>query len=1254
MRLRTLLATRLGRRHRAIQTRKSRCARNSSRLMLEILEERLAPAVAISQSYGIVEVHADNLGDVIDVATGKGALAILFTMPGGDTVSLDSTFNSQPSASYSLLQIPGTNLYSFVESFGTILDISGPSGDTADTVRCQNQTSGASMVYLGVTNVGTTDFENGDYPFSTTGNLVVSNVGTINFQAGAVVDVGGTGGLTASADTINFQESASKPYTEVNATNSVNLTSANSLTFRSTGVPYLGSVTLNDGPPAGQPFAGDPYITGPDWGSYGYAPGDSIKIMNAGALSSGPYTVAPGGIIGHNMYLEDPTNKIGTLNGANLSGSFTYVTVQCSGFTPEIQAGEVDLNVTGAGGTISGAVSGTALAGGGQLPNFVLLNATTAGGNITIQDLPPTSTNLVLGTLNAGTGTIQLAVNGTVYAGALLDVVFDQPPYNLLPNPYSSYANAINLTAGAVDLTTTGPGSAIGFPDYPITTQSGSGQSLKLTAATNDGSVYIQDHSPAGLTINSIVADQQGQAPIVSNGQVVYNDTPDSSSPAYVSGQSDVVINSPVINSQDGYRPVGEPVTVNSISATGSVAIYGEYILEGNALSPNIISQNVALVAVGFAEYKGQVTFAQASTGDTLTLPNGELWSNQFFFNVSDNTIVVSGALSRADDGVFAIASISGSTLTLKQSYALIPEEDYVSVGDGMIGLANAPISLSDVPLFLANTSNGNIDLAAGMDSTAHYVNAGGGPANNMANDVSVTSQADFLAVEGIFATGEAAVTMNSGVLVEADGGTIIDFAGSPVALSGIIAGQTVSLTGPYNIGTASTPLRVDATSGLSVDATATSPASAGIYIEDTATSALAAVEVSTYDGSVTILSAAGGELSFRNSVLSETFGAVVDFANTDDADGSAGDVIVSGTVHVSSITAGISADGTAGAGQILTNPTTSGLITGIGGPSSMIMLLAGSGIGSNSATPVDISNVAILDASTDTGGVYIANGGASGTLTLSASTSAGNIDVKWNGTIDLGSELSSAAGIVLASISATGTVSLNAVGGAIADENDSTVSARTLSLTATAGIGTAGSPVKTTSRGILALTAAAGGGLFVDSSAALTVDSATAGNGDLSIRAAGNLTLLSTVDDPTRNVTLTATAGALATGNVTTSTRPITTTGQLAVTPIVMETYITPGAVLLIDAGQPDQETVTVTRGDRDQLHGHIRDHACGQFHHRHGNHGKLRQRRQRRSDKRRHPHDHRGADWLAEGHYSNQRNDHKRHGELRRHLPG
>ena len=101
----------------------------------------------------------------------------------------------------------------------------------------------------------------------------------------------------------------------------------------------------------------------------------------------------------------------------------------------------------------------------------------------------------------------------------------------------------------------------------------------------------------------------------------------------------------------------------------------------------------------------------------------------------------------------------------------------------------------------------------------------------------------------------------------------------------GEITGQNVSLTSPYNIGTASSPFLTNATSGLTVAATATSPSSAAIYVDNY--SPLTSIGVSTYDGSATIQSDYNGgnyagSLSFANNVLSETGNAVVTLTNTD------------------------------------------------------------------------------------------------------------------------------------------------------------------------------------------------------------------------------------------------------------------------------------------------------------------------------------------------------------------------------------
>jgi hypothetical protein len=159
--------------------------------------------------------------------------------------------------------------------------------------------------------------------------------------------------------------------------------------------------------------------------------------------------------------------------------------------------------------------------------------------------------------------------------------------------------------------------------------------------------------------------------------------------------------------------------------------------------------------------------------------------------------------------------------------------------------------------------------------------------------------------------------------------------------------------------------------------------------------------------------------------------------------------------------------------------------------------------------------------------------------MPLSASAANGNIDVSSSGDLDLSNESSGMA----ASVYTTGPVTLNA-GGAIVEENGSTVYASTLMLTATGGIGTASSPLETSSPGTLTWTAA-GDGLFLVNNMALTVNSATAGNGDLSISSTGNLTLQGNVSSNS-SVTLTATDGTLTTiGNPSLSADSLAITAE-------------------------------------------------------------------------------------------------------------
>ena len=919
-----------------------------------------------------------------------------------------------------------------------------------------------------------------------------SNAGDQLNITGSVSD---SGTVSLNAATITVQSGV-----QVIA-NTISLTSVNSLQLQTTGIPFLGNVTINAAPPAGQPYANDPYVTGPDWGVYGYQPGDTVTIsdrapnfaitevtantaissigdavsalgtpsdqissfqgtaptinfedgesspdfpsptpqpmpglgLNSGddtnesdevtnvvihataevyIPSAGTWTFGTNSDDGtrlevaNNTVLEDdttnsPADTFGTYNFtapglypldlvyfnhngpgevalfaspgnfssftdpgasfalvgdtvdgglsvttvgspsgyqvANVVGDNLYldnsssnplppgnysdvvVAITSGTFTPQLTANSVSLNVTGSQNSISGAVQAGNLA------------ATTGNGNITLNDLE----SVRLNTIDAGSADIALDAQGSMASGS----------------PVAP--GTVNLEGASVDLTTTGLGNSIGSAGAFLSTDI-----ADLTATTNDGGVYISNGASA-LTIDSVEADQDGQSPFVDDDQILYNSTPAQPSPTYLPGSSNVSIIS-----------LG-PVTLNSISATGSATIRGAYIVEGNDQSPTVIARKMTLRATGAANYQGQVTFANSSAGDTLTLPAGEDWSSYGFSNgttMAGDAMVVSGATTLSNDSTFTIASISGNVLTLQQSYSVTPETDpLVTVGDGMIGLESSSpssttssastsqeaISLSTVGSFTATTTNGNIDLTLGgsVDSTAVNVDAGG------TGDVSVTSQSNFLTIENISATGNTigGDVMGGSVVVGMNSGSLFEYPSSGSPDPGIVSGQYVSLMSPLNIGTLSTPFLTNASSGLNVTANATSPSEAAVYIVNT--SDPTSLGVSTYDGTVEIDQTSNTStplLSFNDNQLNATGSAVVSFANTDDSDGSADNVVVNGTIDANSITAG---------GQILAGSNTK--ITG-----QSLLLSAGNGVG----VPGSSINTAViaLDASTNTGNIEI------------------------------------------------------------------------------------------------------------------------------------------------------------------------------------------------------------------------------------------------------------------------------------------
>jgi hypothetical protein len=279
-----------GKRQGTIQTRKKTAARKSVKPMLQILEDRLAPAT--------VDLLAGGTTLAFTASTAVQE-TITVTAPAANTLNIAITNIAVPGDTISLGK--GVTGSSFASDF--VLSNNNTSLQI-NKVNSSGGVAGVSLFNLILPNVSSS--------FSDTLNFGLnSNIGNPNVTIGgpnspAVKDIYDTvmlnsvslpsTQLNVSAATINFQQGA-----KVN-TGDLALTSVNSVNFPSTGVQYLGAVTMNAAPPTGQPFAGDTYITGPDWGAYGYAVGDQITINGATKVTpTTDYSIA--GIVGDNLYI---------------------------------------------------------------------------------------------------------------------------------------------------------------------------------------------------------------------------------------------------------------------------------------------------------------------------------------------------------------------------------------------------------------------------------------------------------------------------------------------------------------------------------------------------------------------------------------------------------------------------------------------------------------------------------------------------------------------------------------------------------------------------------------------------------------------------------------------------------------------------------------------------------------------------------------------------------------------------------------
>ncbi len=530
------------------------------------------------------------------------------------------------------------------------------------------------------------------------------------------------------------------------------------------------------------------------------------------------------------------------------------------------------------------------------------------------------------------------------------------------------------------------------------------------------------------------------------------------------------------------------PIRTSLASLTVKTNDGGVFISDSNSdeQDSGLIVNNVLVKENGFTPFVNGSNQVVVKDSDTDANPGAGTFdvSIKAQGHIVLNTVTAPDAVTIEVGGMILDANQVTSNLLGKT----------VSLAAGQsIGQQPDPIELNAESVS-ASTEDGSIYLTEGMLGTLVSIVAGGD-----AQDVEVSGSANSLRLGTISALGNVTIKAGAGALLDANGATLN------------ISGETVLLIGKTGIGTSSDALETNA---HKIDATAND---LGKVINITNAAGLDSVSAMTNKGNVTI-SFTGGELKF---VASTTVLTASGATNTDVTFESTGSDVKVGVIDAGNSDISITAFG-----AIKNNSPTDELRGG------NVTLDAGTSIGASGSELK--TNVESLTA-TAVGGIFIRELDA---LLLSATNSGAVIDVRnTSGDLRLKTvSAESAAERVPGAAATNGDVTLHA-GGTILDENGAALNiiGNVLVITAGGGIGTAENTIEIS---VSALTADGGadGGLFVANKTTpavttLTVISATAAGGDVSVTTGGDLTLNEVIAVGDFSVTVNA-SGAMIDGN--------------------------------------------------------------------------------------------------------------------------
>ena len=734
----------------------------------------------------------------------------------------------------------------------------------------------------------------------------------------------------------------------------------------------------------------------------------------------------------------------------------------------DVTAGILDMNVTGASTMIG--VDGNAVEF-----DAATINAATINGSMVLKD---TAGGVKVGTINAGNATVLLdAKDGAMTADA-----------------------ATSLTAGTVNLTTTNSSSdqatialtdsSIGTAANPIKTTVGI-----LSATTINGDIYIQETD--GLLVNSVTGKEEGITPVYDGG-------------------TDVELG---LGGPNGTRDVsitaGGDVVVESVTAPDAVTITTSAgnILDNNQASMNVLAQSVTYNASGAV---GQSTdplenYTENVSGATT---NGGFYVSQGFGGtVGAVTGITAGGGNNVEItntsnalSLYAISAVGGS-VTIKNNSGAITDSNG----------ATTNITADSASITSTGGINIDTDVAAITTKTTDASAATDIDEANALTSISAETKGGNVNVD--FNGGDALAFTGSSGLINLTGGVPLTFnnTGGGIQINTINAGAgAVSLTAIGSITDDVNDAATDITAGAvtmsaggaigaagnELDTTVTSlnatANAGGVYIRqpiaiatDMTLTAQATgvgndIDVANAAGDLTVMSVTAPDQVTINAAGSILAGDPAQVAITGasailTSGGAIGTVAVPLNTMLSTLQA--SANTTLGIANRKALTVTSGTATTgdmkitASGDLTIDTLTANGTVTINaSGQLIDSSGGASTNITADTADITARQIGALGspikTLvnTLSAVTTSGGIFINETnaGTLALNTvtavgsnadvEITTAGNITLGAITSQGDdITLTTSAGQITDGNaaDNNVSGKTLTITATNGIGT-------------------------------------------------------------------------------------------------------------------------------------------------------------------------------------------------------